>query len=70
MAAAGLGRTAFYRYFHDLESVVVRLMGTLVEELARGVRPSWTSAAAEDAAGQLRETPSGVSPRCTATTAG
>jgi AcrR family transcriptional regulator len=33
MAVAGLGRTAFYRYFPDLETVVVRLMGTLVEEL-------------------------------------
>jgi AcrR family transcriptional regulator len=33
MAAAGLSRTAFYRYFPDLESVVTRLMATLVNEL-------------------------------------
>jgi AcrR family transcriptional regulator len=33
MASAGLSRTAFYRYFPDLESVVTRLMGTLVSEL-------------------------------------
>lgn len=52
MAAAGLGRTAFYRYFHDLESVVVRLMGTLVDELSEA-SASWTSS--DDAAGQLRE---------------
>jgi AcrR family transcriptional regulator len=54
MATAGLGRTAFYRYFHDLESVVVRLMGTLVDELHEA-SSSWTSSAAEDAADQLRE---------------
>ncbi len=52
MAAAGLGRTAFYRYFHDLESVVVRLMGTLVEEMSE-VSTDWI--AADDPAGQLRE---------------
>jgi len=40
MAAAGLGRTAFYRYFHDLESVVVRLMAGLVEEL-RDASEGW-----------------------------
>src|SRR5262249_23638119 len=33
MSSAGLGRTAFYRYFPDLESVVTRLMTTLVGEL-------------------------------------
>ncbi len=33
MASAGLSRTAFYRYFTDLESVVTRLMGTIVSEL-------------------------------------
>jgi AcrR family transcriptional regulator len=33
MASAGLSRTAFYRYFPDLESVVTRLMGTIVSEL-------------------------------------
>ena len=37
MATAGLGRTAFYRYFHDLESVVVRLMGGTRRRAARGV---------------------------------
>jgi AcrR family transcriptional regulator len=40
MAEAGLGRTAFYRYFHDLESVVVQLMGALVEEL-RAASQAW-----------------------------
>ena len=38
MTAAGLGRTAFYRYFPDLESLVVRLMGRLVEEFRAAVR--------------------------------
>ena len=33
MAATGLGRTAFYRYFPDLESVVSRLMARLMEEI-------------------------------------
>ena len=33
MAATGLGRTAFYRYFPDLESVVERLMAGLLEEI-------------------------------------
>ena len=34
MNKAGLTRTAFYRYFPDLESVVVRLMGQLVNEMS------------------------------------
>jgi AcrR family transcriptional regulator len=38
MASAGLSRTAFYRYFPDLESVVTRLMGTLVNELREASR--------------------------------
>ena len=38
MASAGLSRTAFYRYFPDLESVVTRLMGTLVSELRAASR--------------------------------
>ena len=33
MAATGLGRTAFYRYFPDLESVVERLMAAMMEEI-------------------------------------
>jgi TetR/AcrR family transcriptional regulator, ethionamide resistance regulator len=38
MASAGLSRTAFYRYFPDLESVVTRLMGSLVSELGEASR--------------------------------
>jgi AcrR family transcriptional regulator len=38
MASAGLSRTAFYRYFPDLESVVTRLMATLVNELRAASR--------------------------------
>ena len=38
MASAGLSRTAFYRYFPDLESVVTRLMQTLVNELRAASR--------------------------------
>ena len=38
MASAGLSRTAFYRYFPDLESVVTRLMGALVNELRAASR--------------------------------
>ena len=34
MEAAGLGRTAFYRYFPDLERVVVRHMAGIADELA------------------------------------
>ena len=33
MAATKLGRTAFYRYFPDLESVVERLMTGLIDEI-------------------------------------
>jgi AcrR family transcriptional regulator len=38
MGSAGLSRTAFYRYFPDLESVVTRLMGTLASELRAASR--------------------------------
>ncbi len=34
MEAAGLGRTAFYRYFPDLESVVLRHMAGIADEIA------------------------------------
>jgi AcrR family transcriptional regulator len=50
MSKAGLTRTAFYRYFPDLESVVVRLMGQLVDEL-RQASARWV--ASEDPAAQL-----------------
>ncbi len=33
MATTQLGRTAFYRYFPDLESVVERLMGGLIDDI-------------------------------------
>jgi AcrR family transcriptional regulator len=33
MEVAGLGRTAFYRYFPDLESVVLRHMAAIADEL-------------------------------------
>jgi AcrR family transcriptional regulator len=33
MAATGLGRTAFYRYFPDLETVVERLMEGLIDQM-------------------------------------
>ena len=52
MTAAGLGRTAFYRYFHDLETVVVRLMAELVDEL-RAASQGWL--ASKDPEGQLHE---------------
>ena len=52
MAAAGLGRTAFYRYFHDLESVVVRLMASLVDELG-AASAGWITS--KDTPGQLRD---------------
>lgn len=35
MAAAGLSRTAFYRYFPDLEEVLLRLMSDVADELAQ-----------------------------------
>jgi AcrR family transcriptional regulator len=47
MASAGLGRTAFYRYFPDLESVVARLMSTLVGELREAAR-RWLASANPD----------------------
>ncbi len=65
MARAGLGRTAFYRYFPDLESVVSRLMGTLVEEL-RGASQTWLAA---DEPQTSCATRSCTSPPSTATTA-
>jgi AcrR family transcriptional regulator len=43
MSKAGLSRTAFYRYFPDLESVVVRLMGQLVDEM-RAASAQWLAA--------------------------
>lgn len=42
MATAGLGRTAFYRYFPDLESVMTRLMHGLLAEL-REASQQWVS---------------------------
>ena len=51
MDVAGLGRTAFYRYFPDLESVVLRHMDGIAEELHAASRagcprtiptPSWS----------------------------
>ncbi len=52
MGKAGLTRTAFYRYFPDLEAVVVRLMGQLVDEL-REAAAQWL--ASEDPTSQLRD---------------
>jgi AcrR family transcriptional regulator len=52
MSNAGLTRTAFYRYFPDLESVVVRLMGELVDEL-REASAQWL--ASEHPAAQLHD---------------
>jgi AcrR family transcriptional regulator len=52
MSKAGLTRTAFYRYFPDLESVVVRLMGHLVDELQHA-SAQWL--ASEDPAAQLHD---------------
>jgi AcrR family transcriptional regulator len=50
MVKAGLSRTAFYRYFPDLESVVVRLMGQLVDGL-HAASAGWLKS--EDPASQL-----------------
>ncbi len=52
MSSAGLSRTAFYRYFPDLESVVTRLMGRLVNEL-RDAAHRWMFS--EDPETQLHE---------------
>ena len=52
MVAAGLSRTAFYRYFPDLESVVVRLMGQLVDDL-HAASAGWL--ASDDPAKQLHD---------------
>jgi AcrR family transcriptional regulator len=52
MSKAGLTRTAFYRYFPDLESVVVRLMGQLVDEL-HDASAQWLSSS--DPASQLHD---------------
>ena len=48
MDVAGLGRTAFYRYFPDLESVVLRHMDGIAEELHAASR-DWLSADDPDA---------------------
>jgi TetR/AcrR family transcriptional regulator, ethionamide resistance regulator len=50
MEVAGLGRTAFYRYFHDLEGVVLRHMAAITEEL-QAASSDWLSA--EDPVAQL-----------------
>jgi AcrR family transcriptional regulator len=52
MVAAGLSRTAFYRYFPDLESVVVRLMGQLVDDL-HAASAGWLTST--DPAAQLHD---------------
>jgi AcrR family transcriptional regulator len=57
MVDAGLSRTAFYRYFPDLESVVVRLMGQLVNEL-RAASAGWL--ASDDPATQAHDSLLGV----------
>jgi len=38
MTVAGLGRTAFYRYFPDLEAVLLRLMSEVAGEIAAAAR--------------------------------
>lgn len=48
MEVAGLGRTAFYRYFPDLESVVLRHMAGIADELHAAAR-EWLSADDPDA---------------------
>jgi AcrR family transcriptional regulator len=48
MVVAGLGRTAFYRYFPDLESVVLRHMDAIAAELHAASR-DWLSAEDPDA---------------------
>lgn len=48
MDVAGLGRTAFYRYFPDLESVVLRHMGGIADEL-HTASEDWLSAEDPDA---------------------
>jgi AcrR family transcriptional regulator len=40
MAATELGRTAFYRYFPDLESVIERLMASIIDEI-RSASTEW-----------------------------
>jgi len=52
MVQAGLSRTAFYRYFPDLETVVVKLMGQLVDEL-HAASAGWL--ASDDPATQLHQ---------------
>jgi AcrR family transcriptional regulator len=50
MEVAGLGRTAFYRYFPDLESVLLRHMAGVADEL-HAASQDWLSA--EDPEAQL-----------------
>jgi TetR/AcrR family transcriptional regulator, ethionamide resistance regulator len=48
MEVAGLGRTAFYRYFPDLESVILRHMAGIADELSVPSQ-DWLTAADPDA---------------------
>jgi TetR/AcrR family transcriptional regulator, ethionamide resistance regulator len=48
MEVAGLGRTAFYRYFPDLESVILRHMARIADELFVASQ-DWLTAADPDA---------------------
>ncbi|MGO8870467.1 MAG: TetR/AcrR family transcriptional regulator [Acidimicrobiales bacterium] len=51
MAATGLTRTTFYRYFPDLDQVLLRLLAGIAEEL-RSAAALWL--ASDDVHGQLR----------------
>ena len=58
MAETGLSRTAFYRFFPDLEAVLLRWFAELVEEIA-GSAELWNEEAADPATG-LDETVIGL----------
>jgi TetR/AcrR family transcriptional regulator, ethionamide resistance regulator len=54
MKAAGLGRTAFYRYFDDQETLLLRLFDTAVIDL-RGAAAAWLEHDSTDIEGTLRK---------------
>jgi AcrR family transcriptional regulator len=54
MAQTGLTRTAFYRHFDDVPSLVLRLLADVGRELYE-VSERWRESAAEDLAGSARD---------------
>jgi TetR/AcrR family transcriptional regulator, ethionamide resistance regulator len=59
MAQTGLSRTAFYRHFDDIPSLVLRLLADVGQELY-DVAERWRARALEDLPGSAHEAPTSI----------